>query len=262
MPTKNKAVLAALCFVIAFVAYWGFAYALGKAHTGDAAYFNLLAEAFLNGRLYLTNPPTTIDLTLHNGNWYVPFPPLPALLMLPWVAVAGVASLNTTVFAALFGALNVALVFLILRGLAERRWSALSTVDTLWLTALFGLGSVHWYMATIGEVWFVAQICTVTFVALATLITVQRGPAWLAGLAVGLAVAPAPQLPSAFRCCWVSCQWMERYLWIAFHPWTGAACCVGARKPPRRCCWWPRPCWPTTRLASATRLTLATLPPR
>lgn len=198
MPTKNKAALALLCFAVAFLAYWGFALALGKANTSAAAYFNLLAEAFLNGRLYITDPATTIDLTLHNGNWYVPFPPLPALLMLPWVALGGVASLNTTVFAGLFGALNVSLVFLILRGMAERGWSNLNMPDTLWLTALFGLGSVHWYSATNGTVWFVAQICTVTFVALATLITIQRGPAWLAGLALGLAVAARPTAALSF----------------------------------------------------------------
>lgn len=194
MPAKNKAALTLLCFALAFAAYWGFARALGKAHTSDAAYFNLLADAFLHGRLHVLNPPTTIDLTFFNGRWYVPFPPLPALLMLPWVAAAGVGAVNTVVFNAAFAAANVALVFLILSALSQRKFTTLNTADTLWLTLLFGLGSVHWYIATLGSVWFIAQICTVTFVALAALIAVRRGPAWLAGLALGLAVAARPNV--------------------------------------------------------------------
>lgn len=198
MPIRNKSSLGALCFGIAFLAYWGFAQALGKAHTSDAAYFNLLADAFLHGRLHLVNPPTTIDLAFFNGRWYVPFPPLPALLMLPWVAAAGVDAVNTVVFNAAFAAANVALVFLILSALSQHKFTALNTADNLWLTLLFGLGSVHWYMATQGSVWFIAQICTVTFVALAVLITLQRGPAWMAGLALGLAVAARPNVALSF----------------------------------------------------------------
>lgn len=38
------------------------------------------------------------------------FSPLPALLMLPWVAVAGLAQVQTVLFCAFFGALNVSLV--------------------------------------------------------------------------------------------------------------------------------------------------------
>lgn len=178
----------------AFVVYWGTARYFGHATTPDVAYFNQLADAFLHGRLHLATPANTHDLTFHAGKWYVPFPPLPALLMLPWVAWQGVASLNTVLFAALFGALNVTLIFLLLSTLARRQWTYLSIVDNLWLTLLFGLGCVHWYMATIGSVWFVAQICTVTFVALAVWLAVAGVPAWLVGLALALALAARPNV--------------------------------------------------------------------
>ncbi|MEZ4678153.1 MAG: hypothetical protein R2932_28450 [Caldilineaceae bacterium] len=87
--------------------------------TPDVAYFNNLADAFLHGRLYLVNPPSTDDLTFYAGQWYVPFPPLPALLMVPWVALYGLADVNTVFFGALFGALNVTLLFLLLRTLPD-----------------------------------------------------------------------------------------------------------------------------------------------
>lgn len=187
----------ALAFVVglaAFVVYWGTARYFDHATTPDVAYFNQLADAFLHGRLYLAAPASTHDLTLYAGKWYVPFPPLPALLMLPWVAWQGVASVNTVLFATIFGGLNATLIFLLLSALARRQWTQLSTVDNLWLTLLFALGCVHWYMATIGSVWFVAQICTVTFVALAVWLAVEGRAAWAVGLALALAMAARPNV--------------------------------------------------------------------
>ncbi len=195
---KRPHILALLCFAAAFTAYLLPVSIWGKMETSAASYFNLLADAFLHGRLYLIDPPATIDLTLHNGQWYVPFPPLPALLMLPWVAAFGVETLNTVIFTALFGAANVALVFLILSELAARGWTQLSPNDNVWLTALFGVGSVHWYVSTLGQVWFAAQICTVTFVALAVYVALRGGPPWLAGLMLGLAVAARPNVALSF----------------------------------------------------------------
>ncbi|CAN5511452.1 hypothetical protein BH10CHL1_BH10CHL1_42400 [soil metagenome] len=194
----RKTVRVLVIFVLALAVYWGTAVWFKGADTPDTAYFNHLADAFLNGQLYLAQPPSTHDLTQYNDHWYVPFPPLPALLMLPWVALAGLAAVQTVLFCALFGALNVALIYLILDGLTQRGWSKLNTTDNLWLTLLFGLGSVHWYMATIGSVWFVAQICTVTFVALAVWMAIWRpigrGSPWLAGLALGLAMTGRPNV--------------------------------------------------------------------
>ncbi len=198
--------MALLIFLLATGAYWGVAYAFHHTETPDVAYFNHLAEAFLHGNLYLANPPSTHDLTYDNGHWYVPFPPLPALLMLPWIALWGLPAMNTTLFCTLFGALNVTLIFLLLIALATRGKTLsqtegqtegqlklrLSTI--LWLTALFGLGSVHWYMATIGSVWFVAQICTVTFVALAAWAAAATGSPWLVGSALALAMLARPNV--------------------------------------------------------------------
>lgn len=178
--------------VAAFAIYWGTPFYFNHATTPDVAYFNHLANAFLQGRLYLAAPLSTHDLTLFQGEWYVPFPPLPALLMLPWVAIMGLETLNTVFFVALFGALNVALIFLVLTGLARRQWTQLSTIDNLWLTLLFALSSVHWYMATLGSVWFVAQICTVTFVALAVWLAIEQRSPWLVGMALALAMAARP----------------------------------------------------------------------
>ncbi|MFN8494914.1 MAG: hypothetical protein U0350_45340 [Caldilineaceae bacterium] len=194
MTLTKKLLRGVAIFVLALAVYWGTALVFGAAGTPDTAYFNHLADAFLHGQLYLAQPPNTHDLTQFAGRWYVPFPPLPALLMLPWVALAGLSNVQTVLFCAIFGALNVTFVYGLLQALSQRGWTKLSVTDNLWLTGLFGLGSVHWYMATIGSVWFVAQICTVTFVALAVWSAVANGSPWLAGLALGLAMVGRPNV--------------------------------------------------------------------
>ncbi|MCB0098916.1 MAG: hypothetical protein KDE46_24450, partial [Caldilineaceae bacterium] len=183
-----------LLFVVAWLFYWGTAVWGDNTVSPQMAYFDHLADAFRQGQLYLAHPPSTHDLTQFAGRWYVPFPPLPALLLLPWVALRGLAATNTVLFSTLLGALNVLLVHLLLDALSRRGWSKLSTVDNLWLTLLFGLGCVHWYMATLGSVWFVAQISTVTFVALSVWLAVRYESAWPASSALAIALLARPNV--------------------------------------------------------------------
>lgn len=151
---------AVVIFAIAFAGYYLTAYLLGGTGPDPYAYFDQLAHAFLNGEVAID---TTIrhDLTYARGRgWVVPFPPLPALLMLPWVAFAETPRIDTILFSIIFGAINVALVYLLLEALFIRRWSRLNYRSNLWLTLLFAFGTVHWYMTLQGTVWFIAQITT------------------------------------------------------------------------------------------------------
>jgi hypothetical protein len=166
-------------------------FVFGHAQSPPLAYFDHLAAAFLRGELFLASPPAGYDLTNYAGRWYVPFPPLPALLMLPFVAVLGIEGFNTAVFSAGMGALNVVLVYALVRGLHVRGWSVLGRGGAVWLSALFGFGCVHWLLAVTGTVWFVSQICTVTFVLLAALLAVGIERTWLAALGAGVALALA-----------------------------------------------------------------------
>jgi hypothetical protein len=184
----------ALVFVAAFLVYGISALLLDRLHTPKGAYFDDLAQAFLQGRLYLTDPPLYHDLTFYNGHWYVPFPPLVALLLLPWVAISGVLNVNTILFSIVLGATNVTLVFLMLQALSARRWTGLKISDNLWLTALFAVGSVHWYMTPQGSVWFISQISTVTFIALSAYIAVAYNAPVGSGFALGAAMLARPHV--------------------------------------------------------------------
>lgn len=191
--SHRKLIPVLVCLSFALVNL-GIALAAGRLASPSMAYFDHLADAMLDGRLYLAHPPSTHDLTLFQGKWYVPFPPLPAVLMLPWVALFGVRNISTVAFSIVLAAANTALVYLILQALADRGWSRLDMRGNLWLTALFGLGTVHWYMTLAGSVWFVGQITAVTFVALAVWCGVRGKPGWLTGMMLGLAMLARPTM--------------------------------------------------------------------
>lgn len=186
--------IALAVFLAAFALYTISAELIQHTDTPRVAYFDELADSFLHGRVCLQEPRSTHDLTYFDGKWYMPFLPLPAFLLLPWVAIAGVENTNTVAFGVMMGAANAALVFLLLQSLAKRGWTKLSLNSNLGLVVLFALGSVHWTMVVQGSVWFLSQICTVTFLLLALWLAVETGSPLLSGAALGLALFGRPHV--------------------------------------------------------------------
>lgn len=197
-PWFRSVLVAFAIFFATLILYRTTTYIVERPNTPGKAYFHELAEAYLHGRLYLEDPSQTHDLTFYNGHWYVANPPLVALLMIPWVALRGANTLNTVVFSIIFGALNAALVFLILQEASRKGWTKLPLSDNLWLTLMFAFGSVHWYIAIIGKMWFMSQIVTITFLAIAVLLAMEKAPAWLCGASLGLAMVARPNILLAF----------------------------------------------------------------
>src|SRR5207248_1022834 len=104
-------------------------------------HFVYLAHALVHGHLEVLVPLADHgDMTLVRGSWYVPFPPLPALAFVPFVALFGL-NVYDHLISLTVGALNCALVWLVLRTPRLH----LTGVPRAGLTVLFGLGTVHWY---------------------------------------------------------------------------------------------------------------------
>jgi hypothetical protein len=88
------------------------------------------------------------------GRGIIPFPPLPALVLLPFVAIWHLAT-NEQMLAAILAAADVGIAFWMLGFLPIRP-------GIRRLTALFlGLGTVLWYAAAIGTTWFFAHVVAV-----------------------------------------------------------------------------------------------------
>jgi hypothetical protein len=185
---------AAAVFCVIFMIYRLATIYVGYVNTPAKSYFNELAYSWLQGKLYLLNNGTNHDLTFYKDNWYVANPPLVALLMVPWVYLGGFESLNTVTFSLIVASLNGALLFLLLQAAAGRGWSKLGAGDNLWLTAFMLFGTVHFYLGTIGKMWFMSQMVTVMLVLLAVLMAVYQKPYWAAGAAIGLAVMARPNI--------------------------------------------------------------------
>ena len=90
-------------------------------------HFILLASAFLHGKIYLVDTPTiTHDLTFYNGHWFVPYPPFPVVLILPFVAKWGAQAFNLTTFSLVLAGLTTVTIYLIISRLIQLGWIQLS----------------------------------------------------------------------------------------------------------------------------------------
>ena len=165
---KNRALHAGL---VAFVC------TLLLSHFRSTPYNNyvLLADAFLHGHAWIVWPGSYIDALAYNGQHYVIEAPLPAVLLLPYVAVAGTAA-NQTLLAVMLAAVAIGATW----RLGERL--GVSESANVWICAFLLAGTDLAWCAMLGDVWFIAHVSAVCFtmLALAEVCGERRG--WLAAL--------------------------------------------------------------------------------
>jgi hypothetical protein len=127
--------------------------------------------------------------------WYMSFPPLPTLLMLPSAAISGRAG-NDVIPTLLIAALALPLCFALLRRLAAARLSSRTPREDLWLVAALAFGSVMFYSAVQGKVWYTAQVVGVVLALAYAWASIEARHPILAGLALG--AAALTRTPMAF----------------------------------------------------------------
>jgi hypothetical protein len=127
--------------------------------------------------------------------WYMSFPPLPTLLMLPSAAISGRAG-NDVIPTLLVAALILPLTLLVLRRLAEAGLSKRSQRDDLWLVALLAFGTVLFFSAVQGKVWYTAQIVGVALALVYAWASIEAKRPIVAGIALG--AAALTRTPLAF----------------------------------------------------------------
>ncbi|MET0389223.1 MAG: hypothetical protein ABW321_24840 [Polyangiales bacterium] len=153
----------------------------------DNVHFVSLAQSYLHGQLAVLGdrPPGDNDWAHYQGRWYVAFPPLPAVVIMPAVIVWR-ERVWDRLYWALFAGLGPALVYVLLRQLRERAGSGRSALDDCALTALFAFGSAFYYTAVQGTVWFAAHVVAVPLIALYLLGALDARRPLLAGASLGL----------------------------------------------------------------------------
>jgi hypothetical protein len=185
--------------VLALAAYW---------LPGSDRFYNHFvwqAEAFRHGTAVIEWPVSGAYGTGYGNEWMqdvyplrevtgdpsttgalLPFPPLPAVVLLPFVALWGFAT-DIRAVSVLLGAIDVGLAWWALGALPVSRRVRLAT------TVFFGFGTVFWYAAQLGTTWFFAHVTAVTFVLLAIGVALGNDPEADDELEVGPSLASAPR---------------------------------------------------------------------
>ena len=173
------------------------------------------ADAFLHGQASIPYPvaatPTSPGNDFFNdvapvvdaagnqtGRGMIPFPPLPAVVLLPFVAIWGMAT-DQAFLAVVLGALDVGLAFWLLGRVPIRPRLRAA------LTVFLGAGSVLWYASSLGTTWYLAHVVALGLTLVAVAIALDADDRWaerdggvprpgldwrqvLAGFLLGLAV--------------------------------------------------------------------------
>jgi hypothetical protein len=142
------------------------------------------AAAFLEGQAAIRYPVEGI-IGVSGNAWFqdvlpiattdgvarglLPFPPLPAVVLLPFVAAWGLATDDQAIFTIL-AAIDIAIAWWVLGRLAIR--PAIRVAGTLFLA----FGTVFWYTAQVTTTWYQAHIVAMGLTLLAAGIAIGRDP--------------------------------------------------------------------------------------
>jgi hypothetical protein len=176
---------------VAFAGYW----LSNPAHYNQYVHFVWQADAFLHGRPWFeypiqdgVNTVTGAQFVGYPDNYYyqdvyplrdaagndlgrvlLPFPPLPAIVLMPFVAVFGLFT-DEAAIAILLGALGVASAWWMLGGLRPRL--SVRVVVTL----IFATGTAWWWAAAAGTTWYLAHLVALNLAMLAVGVTLRHDP--------------------------------------------------------------------------------------
>jgi len=222
-PTRwvflDSVVIPAGLFLLAWPVYaW-----LNHARSADLNYFVPLADAFIHGRWGLIEAPSWLnELVPWHGLYYVVYPPMPALVVLPAVILFG-PGFEQAWASILLGAANVAIMATVLRGMGVRRGPLIV------LSLVFAFGTIVWYSAQAGSSWHFAHVVATFFMLLAIRACQLDARTALIGLLFGAAVLARLPLILAFP--FFGAYLIDRAEREAADDWTvfGA---LGADRPP------------------------------
>lgn len=143
--------------------------------------YTLQALAWRRGALGLGQDYPWLELAVYEGDWFVSFPPLPSLVMLPLTFLFGENTPNNLVVM-LYAMATAALAYACLCRAGSKPQSA------VFLSLFYVMGCNMMWMSTSGGVWFQAQALNMLLLTACLLAAMakRRAPAYaLAALAVG-----------------------------------------------------------------------------
>ncbi len=172
----------------------------GLGVTTDYDYYGRLAHAFPQGQWWLSEAPPWLNelVPCGPGRWCVVYPPLPAILAMPFALVLP-ATLAQVLVSRIAGGVSAGILFVALRAFGAPR--AVAIVGALLST----FGTTLLFSSVDGRAWYAAHAVAMPFLSAALLFAARGERAWLVGACIGLAAlarlpvaAAAPALALLF----------------------------------------------------------------
>lgn len=153
-------------------------------------HFAHLADAWLHGRHDLRGGAPGYagnnDFAVFEGKTFISFPPFPAILMMPLVWIAGSPeNFRDAQFIVWLAGIGPAVLFLVLEKLRRTGRTERTEAENLQLTLLFAFGTVYFFTAVQGTVWFAAHVVGIGLAAMFVLWALDNERPVLAGLMLG-----------------------------------------------------------------------------
>lgn len=143
-------------------------------------YFTRLADSFIKGIYWLTEQPSWLTELIPSGvnKFFVVYPPMPALLSI----------IPRLIFRSLFEQQYLAHIlgagFATIMALVSFKITN-NFIKSIWIGLLSSLGSIIWFLSSVGSSWYLGQISAVFFMALAIYEGVNKKRPFLIGLLLG-----------------------------------------------------------------------------
>lgn len=205
---KIKKIIGILCiFFITFLIY-------NKTSPGRAwaNHFILLANSFLNGKVYVqATAPWLEQVPIDANNFYVPYPPMPAILSMFPVSIFGI-TFHQEIISQLLGAgTTVLLVFISIRIKKDIKIQ-------IWTYFLSAFGNIIWFLASVGSSWYLGQVSGVFFLTAALYESLNKKRPILVGIMLGAAYLSRIEIALSFPFflyVFSGKKWFQNYLKVS-----------------------------------------------
>jgi hypothetical protein len=151
----------------------------------SAPHYVYQAWSFLHGRWDLDLSAQTTDIVVLHGKHYIVYPPFPAVMLMPFVAIFGL-STSDVLFTAVVSACNLPLLYLLFEQVRAIGFTRRSWVENLVISIVCYFGSINLWLSLGGRMWFTAHIVSMTCVLLSLLLAFRGHYGWSA-VALGCA---------------------------------------------------------------------------
>jgi len=169
--------LVGLFFILSLIIY----FVTSAGHT-PYDYFTRLSDAFLQGKIYVTENPSWLSELIPAGfnKYYVAYPPMPAILAMPLRLLFG-NFFHQEYLSQILGAGIV--VFSMLTSWKIKKDKKL----LVWIGILSSIGTITWFLSATGSSWYLGQISAAFFLTLAIWKGIDKKGSFWVGLFLGAA---------------------------------------------------------------------------